>query len=151
GAHNVVNNDLALARYNANGTLDTTFGTRGKVITDLGGNGDSATAMTVDGSGRILVAGKTDTTAGPGYAAMVRYNANGTLDTTFGSLGKLVTNIQLFNGSDRVALQSDGKIVLAGTMRDPSLTSYQFVTARFNANGTADSTFGNGGQVVTHV
>ncbi|HEY1376024.1 MAG TPA: hypothetical protein VGF55_04490, partial [Gemmataceae bacterium] len=73
------------------------------------------------------------------------------LDTTFGSGGKLVTNIQLFNGTDRVALQADGKIVLAGSMRDPSHTTYEFVTARYNANGTADTTFGNGGQVVTHV
>src|SRR5262249_30704498 len=73
GAHaTVANYDVGLARYNANGTLDTTFGTKGKVITDLGDNFDWVWAMAVDSSGRILVAG-----ASANNAAVVRYTANG--------------------------------------------------------------------------
>jgi uncharacterized delta-60 repeat protein len=146
---NVINNDFGLARYTASGALDPTFGTKGKVITDLGGNGDWVRGMAVDGSGRILVAGVSDA-SGVNTAVLVRYTANG-LDTTFGNGGKLVTNIQLINGGDGVALQADGKIVLAGNKIDSATHSYEFCVARFNANGTADTTFGTGGQVATHV
>src|SRR5262249_13168002 len=144
----VFNWDFGLARYNVNGTLDTTFGTKGKVITDLGGKEDSVSAMIVDGSGRILVAGSTSA-PGSNVAALVRYNANGSLDATFGSGGKLVTSIPI-NG-DSIALQPDGKIVLAGAMPDPVTGAPEFMTARFNANGTVDNGFGSGGVATTHV
>src|SRR5262249_34324469 len=128
---------------------DTTFGSKGKVVTDLGGSIDWADAMAVDGAGRILVAGYTNAT-GSGYvAALVRYTANGTLDPSFGSGGKLITSIQLANQKDSVALQSDGKIVLAGTTIDPANSAPEFVVARFNTDGTADTGFG-GGVVTTH-
>ncbi len=141
------NDNFGLARYNANGTLDTTFGRKGKVETDLGSSGDWPSSMVVDSAGRIIVAGM-----GPGSdAALVRYTANGALDTTFGSGGKLVNIIRLASGyhASSVALQGDGKIVLAGTTLDPA-TSWEFVLARFNTNGTADTTFGSGGVVITH-
>jgi uncharacterized delta-60 repeat protein len=149
--------ECALARYNADGTLDTTFGTNGKVITSLGGNGGEwATAMAVDSSGRILVAGYTNGNANvPGDAAtLIRYTANGTLDTSFGSGGKLITNIRVLAQADHsvgIALQSDGKIVLASNTLDPATSTWEFMTARFNANGMADSTFGSGGVVATHL
>jgi uncharacterized delta-60 repeat protein len=130
---------LALARYNANGTLDTTFGTNGKVITA----GLVASAMAVDGSGRIVVADS-------GHLA--RYTPNGALDTSFGTGGVIITNISSNIGSVvGVVLQPDGKIVLAGSPRDPATSTYQFMTARFNANGTADPTFGSSGVVTTHL
>jgi uncharacterized delta-60 repeat protein len=143
---NTFNDNFGLARYNANGTLDTSFGSKGKVITDLGGSIDWPDGMLVDGSGRILVVGTTSS-----VAALVRYTANGALDTTFGAGGKLITNFNLYNGSDAVALQGDGKIVLAGTELDLATSNYEFVIARFNADGTADSGFGTGGVVTTHV
>lgn len=139
---------FAVARYNANGTLDTTFGTRGKVTIDLG-NSSSPSAMAVDGSGRIVVVGISG-----GDAALVRYTANGTLDTTFGSGGKLITNIRVFvyaSHSVGIALQPDGRIVLGSTTLDPATSTGEFLTARFNANGSADSTFGSGGVVTTHL
>jgi uncharacterized delta-60 repeat protein len=138
--------DFGLARYNANGTLDTTFGSKGKVMTDLGGSINWPTAMAVDGSGRILVAGYTNAS---GYvAALVRYTPNGALDTTFGNGGKLITTIVLGNQlRSQVALQGDGKIVLAGTMINPATSTPEFLLARFNTNGTTDTGFGTGGVV----
>jgi uncharacterized delta-60 repeat protein len=149
---NKFGDDFGLTRYNANGTLDTTFGSKGKVETDLGGGIDWADSMVVDSAGRILVAGYTNATGTSYVAALVRYTANGALDTTFGSGGKLVTTIGLANQHrlDSVALQGDGKIVVAGTTIDPATSTPEFVVARFNTNGTADTTFGSGGSVVTH-
>jgi uncharacterized delta-60 repeat protein len=134
----------ALARYNADGTLDTTFGNNGEVTTDLGSS-SWVDAMAVDGSGRIVVAG----TTGGGAAELVRYAPNGALDASFGSGGKLVTSIYFAPGtmSDRLALQPDGKILLAGTKNSPDVP--QFMVLRFNDNGTADSSFGSGGMATT--
>src|SRR6185437_3907654 len=87
-------------------------------------------------------------------ATVLRYTANGTLDTSFGSGGKLITNIQVQPNADHsvgIAPQPDGKIVLGSTTLDPATRTGEFVTARFNANGTADSTFGSGGKVTTHL
>jgi uncharacterized delta-60 repeat protein len=136
--------EFALARYNADGTLDTTFGTKGKVITELaGGKSGGVGAMAVDGSGRIVVAGEADGVT----PTLVRYTPNGALDTSFGTGGMLLTNISAINSPVKVVLQPDGKIVLACS---PTNTP-EFITARFNANGTADTTFGTGGVVATHV
>jgi len=145
--------EFAVARYNANGSLDTTFGSKGKVATDLGGVVAFAESIAVDSAGRIVVAGYTNapsnTTSGSTHAAIVRYTANGALDTSFGSGGKLVTTFEAHDV--RMALQADGRIVIAGTETGPATGSTQFVTARFNTDGTLDTTFGTGGVVTTHV
>jgi uncharacterized delta-60 repeat protein len=149
--------EVALARYNANGTLDTTFGTNGKVITSLGGSATEwVTAMAVDSSGRILVAGYTNgnPNVSGDAATVLRYTANGALDTSFGSGGKLITNVRILVHADHsvgIALQPDGKIVLASQTLDSAASAWEFITARFNTNGTTDSTFGSGGVVTTHV
>jgi uncharacterized delta-60 repeat protein len=145
--HGNGNNEFALARYTATGVLDTTFGSKGTVVTALAGTTSAgAIAMAVDSSGRILVAGWANASH---VAALVRYTANGALDTSFGSAGQLVTSIGT-NGGVSVALQPDGKIVLAGTQLDPANNDWEFLTARFNANGTADATFGSGGVATAH-
>jgi uncharacterized delta-60 repeat protein len=132
--------EAALARYNADGTLDTTFGTNGLVVTQ---SIPRVYAMAVDGSGRIV-------TVGPGGTVM-RFTPNGALDTSFGTGGVLSPNYGI-NGVAGVVLQPDGKIVLAGAANlDPTTGTVQFVTARFNANGTADPMFGSGGVVTTHL
>jgi uncharacterized delta-60 repeat protein len=154
------NDEFAVARYNPNGALDTTFGgkgSKGMVVTDLGGRITSAQSITVDAAGRILVAGFTNapssTTSGPEYAALVRYNPDGTLDTTFGKAGKLVTTIRVENDghSIAVAVQADGKIVLGGDAYDPATNLVKFVVARFTTNGAADTGFGPGGLVTTQI
>ena len=101
----------AVARYNANGTLDTTFANQG-VATTPPGTIYPAQAIAMDGSGRIVLEGYTSAYT----AALVRFTANGALDTTFGSRGEVSTNIRLGVNDPRdnsVAAQADGKVVLA--------------------------------------
>jgi uncharacterized delta-60 repeat protein len=142
--------NFALVRYNANGTLDTTFGTNGKVTTDLGSAGDVAYAMAVQPDGKIILAGRN----GANELALVRYTANGALDPTFGTGGKLVTGISITGGPGgsrnqvSISLEPDGRIVVAGTSI-PSATVWDFLVARFNSNGTPDTSFGGGAGLVT--
>ena len=106
--------DFALARYNVNGSLDTSFGVGGKVLTDFGGLEDVGVSLAVQSDSRIVVAGQSNTGGNYDFA-LARYNASGTLDATFGAGGKVLTD---FGGSydrgDSVAVQGDGKIVVAG-------------------------------------
>src|SRR5205823_1660150 len=76
--------DFALARYNTDGSLDTTFGTNGEVVTDFGTGGDEALAVVIDADGKIVVAGYTFTGDSQYDFALARYNADGSLDTSFG-------------------------------------------------------------------
>jgi uncharacterized delta-60 repeat protein len=143
--------DFVLARYNANGTLDGSFGTAGKVTTDFNGTGAVANALGIQSDGKIVVAGQASNAAGTsGAFALARYNANGTLDMTFDSDGKVTTD---FNGkgvgASALAIQSDGKIVAAGSAYNAAGTSLDFALARYNANGTLDGTFNGTGTVTT--
>src|SRR6266705_3001538 len=147
--------DFAIARYNSNGTLDTTFGVNGKVTTDFPGLAAVASSVLVQPDGKILVAGG----AFPDFTFLgdfevVRYNADGSLDTSFGS-GGIVTTSFPGQGSYAfaLALQSDGKIIAAGTdfvnFSSEDNSNTDFALERYNADGTPDTTFGNGGQVTT--
>jgi len=135
--------DFALARLNSNGSLDTTFGTGGKVVTNLGGN-DEVFGVALQADGKIVAAGMT----GADFV-LARYNTNGTLDGSFGTSGKVVTD---FGGPNEIALgvaiRSDGKIVAVGRTFVSARTA--FALARYNPDGTLDSSFGNGGKVSTN-
>jgi len=141
------NQDFALARYNANGSLDATFGTGGKVMTDFNGDDDAAFALVLQPDGKLVAAGEAKTSRNQDFA-LARYNANGSLDATFGTGGKVTTD---FAGDDDAAhglvLQADGKLVAAGVAR--TSRSGDFALARYNANGSLDATFGTGGKVTT--
>jgi uncharacterized delta-60 repeat protein len=141
--------DFALARYNADGNLDTAFGTGGRVTTDFGGNDDQANAVALQSDGKIVVAGFSNgPTAGPDFA-LARYNADGSLDTTFGSGGRVTTDFS--NDADyasAVTVQADGKIVAAGYSYGGA-TGYDFALARYNADGSLDATFDGDGKVTT--
>lgn len=103
--------DFALARYNPDGSLDGTFGTGGKVTTDFGGSADVARADTIQLNGKILAAGR----SGFDDFALARYDPDGSLDTTFGTGGKVTTDIAgSFEEATAIALQSDGRIVVGG-------------------------------------
>jgi uncharacterized delta-60 repeat protein len=143
--------DVALARYNANGTLDTTFSGDGKVLTDLGG-GDNGSygGLAIQPDGKILLAGYASIGANREFA-VYRYNANGTLDPTFSGDGIAVGN---FGAGKQdytydLALQGDGKIVVAGQTGDDG-NNDDFAIARLNPNGTADTTFSGDGRVITN-
>ncbi|MDI9640123.1 tandem-95 repeat protein [Geitlerinema splendidum] len=100
----------------AAGDLDTTFGIGGKVITDIGTNSsDSGRSVTIDSSGRILVAGNTNA-GGSSNFALTRYDANGSLDPSFGTDGKVITDIGT-NSTDygySMTTDSSGRILVAG-------------------------------------
>jgi uncharacterized delta-60 repeat protein len=144
--------DFALVRYNSNGTLDSTFGTGGKVTTDFNGGLDQATSIGLQTNGKIVLAGFA--TAGDAHTALARYNTNGTLDTSFGDLstGKVVTNINNTRDfANALAIQSDGKIVVGGSTLVPMFGFIMFSMARYTSGGSLDATFGSGGKVTTQV
>jgi len=135
GPSNNVYNDFAVVRYNADGTLDNTFGVGGIVTTDVGGSSDVANAITLQADGKIIVAGYAHNGSTYNNSALVRYNTNGTLDNTFGTNGKSITTIGIWdNGISAIVLQPDGKIVTTG------LTTYggdnEITLARFIGNGS---------------
>jgi uncharacterized delta-60 repeat protein len=145
-------NDFVLARYNSDGSLDRTFGTGGKVKTHFPGvdnTGSSATSVVLQPDGKLVVGGyykQSDRT--PHQFALARYNSNGTLDSAFGQAGKVMTRVGLGDAfSFGIALQSNGRIVLAG-YSDTTL-DHDFSLVGYTANGTLDSTFGNGGFMTT--
>src|SRR5262245_17690173 len=108
-------NDFCVLRFNDDGTLDTTFGTGGRVLTDFGSSTDSANAMVVQSDGKIVVAGQTSRSGTGSELAVARYNADGSLDTSFGAGGKVITDFSVSTDQAKaVTLQADGKVVVAG-------------------------------------
>src|SRR6185295_13416319 len=107
--------DFVLARFNADGTLDTSFGDEGKLATDLAGGfaQERARAVAIQADGKIVVAGEATVPSGDLAVALVRYNPDGTLDTTFGSGGKVFGPAVIGRAFD-VAVLADGRIVVAG-------------------------------------
>src|SRR5438067_5130273 len=146
--------DFAVARYNPYGTLDKTFGVGGKVQTDFPDLAAVASSVVIQPDGKIVVAGG----AFPlftfaGDFKVVRYNSNGSLDTSFGDGGIVTTTFPEGSYAFDVALQADGKIIAAGTVfvdfNPGDSSNTDFALARYNPDGTPDATFGNGGQVST--
>lgn len=141
-------NGFAVVRYNSNGSLDTSFGTRGIVVTRFTPCCDQATAMAIQNDGKIVVAGYADNLSHD--FGVVRYNTDGSRDTDFG-IGGIVTT-KLTSGVDEarsIAIQADGKIVVAGYAQVGSY--FNFATVRYNSNGSLDTTFDGDGSVLTSV
>jgi uncharacterized delta-60 repeat protein len=133
-----VNNDFAVSRYNPDGSLDNTFSADGKNTTDIN-LVDKALAMTVQADGKIIVVGSTDADTN---LVVVRYLANGDLDTSFNGTGLITTTIATSTTTETnatVLVQPDGKIVVAGTTDDT------YLIQRYTAAGALDTSFsGNG-------
>lgn len=112
--------DFAIARYNSDGSLDSTFGVGGKVTTDFGGNDDEVHSVAIQENGKIIAVGSSySESSGNTQFAIVRYNSNGTLDNTFGIGGKVTTDFgNEEDTAECVAIQKDGKIVAAGNKSD---------------------------------
>lgn len=131
--------DIALVRYNPDGTLDTTFGIGGLVTTDFAAGNDRGWGLVLEPDGRLVAAGRT-TAGGTWDFALVRYRPDGTLDPTFGSGGRVITDFA--GGSDEayaLVRQPDGKLVAGGSCK----------LARYNHDGSLDASFGSGGKVTT--
>ena len=140
--------DAALARYQADGSLDDAFGTGGEVLIDLAGGADRLRAVQVQPDGKIVAAGQAEI-GGQEDALLVRLHADGTIDTDFGDDGIVTKD---FNGFDDLfrdmALQSDGKIVVAGRQTESDGTTTRFTVSRFRPDGSPDAAFGTDGVVV---
>jgi uncharacterized delta-60 repeat protein len=140
---------IALARYKPNGTLDARFGNGGTVTTAIGvGHQDYAYAVVVQADGKIVVAGSSSSISQDLFA-LARYNANGTIDTSFGSGGTVTTAVGLGDVAYALAIQPDGKIVVAGSSWNN--TQSRFALARYNSDGTLDTSFGSGGTITTAI
>lgn len=121
---------FALARYNANGSLDTTFGTGGIVTTTTGSSCDHIYALDIQSDGKIVVAGASTDSSHHLQFAVARYTVSGSLDAGFGTGGVTTTTMGLLSYINAVIIQPDGKIVTAGESQDSSLHSY-FALARY--------------------
>jgi uncharacterized delta-60 repeat protein len=154
------NSAIALARYNLNGSLDTSFGNGGTVTTAFKKSAATARAVAIQADGKILAAGGVDVLVkSPNHFALAfalaRYTTSGSLDSSFGSGGIVVTTpftgtggTASYDTPDALALQSDGKIVLAGTTNGASGDN-DIALVRYNSNGSLDTSFGSLGKVIT--
>jgi uncharacterized delta-60 repeat protein len=146
--------EFALARYDADGSLDESFGSGGLVVTPVGFGG-YAFAAALQADGRIVVVGQVFPRLTPqGYDVdfiAARYMPDGTLDTSFGSGGIVLTDFQLVDIAHAVAVQADQKLVIAGVSLDGSGggTLGDFALVRLNTDGSLDASFGNSGKVLT--
>jgi uncharacterized delta-60 repeat protein len=141
------------------GLLDPLFGGDGKVVTDLGPPGairsveDSANAVVIQADGKIVVAGSlgcrqniVDTECS---IAVARYDTDGTLDPSFSEDGVVLTHFASGAVGWDVALQTDGKIVVAGAAYGELARTWQFAVARYETDGTPDATFSGNGRATT--
>jgi uncharacterized delta-60 repeat protein len=139
--------DFAIIRYLPNGIIDSLFGQNGVVRTDFENHSmDAAKAIALHSDGRFIVAGYSDNFNGEDdNFALIRYWPDGSIDTSFGIDGKTTTDFNSeFDLPNAIALQRDGKIVVAGYAYEPA----QFAIARYHPDGVLDHTFGDEGKVM---
>jgi uncharacterized delta-60 repeat protein len=130
----------------SDGSLDLTFGQNGKVITTLGWI-DVALSVAVQTDGKIIVAGLTQDDMGEMDFAILRYQENGMLDSSFGINGVVITDFGGQDWANSVKLQNDGKILVAGSTYQNYNTD--FAICRYHTNGILDYSFGVNGKVTT--
>ena len=142
---------FALSRYRPDGSLDTTFGSGGRVFTTIAGGDAYANDVAIQPNGRIVVVGMID--SGSRYSsAVVRYNANGSLDTSFSGDGTLVYNYDATSNdyATSVVLQPDGKVLVSSysIVLIGNTPVYSFFIARLGSSGALDTTFNNTGKTL---
>jgi uncharacterized delta-60 repeat protein len=145
GAAGGVGGRVAVLRYDADGSLDSTFSGDGKLLTNFTSGRDYATSVELQGDGKIVVAGIADFTRPAARFALARYELDGSLDSTFSGDGKVMTNLtSRFDGAFGLAVQpSDEKIVAVGW------ADHMMGLVRYETDGTVDPTFA-GGVVLTN-
>lgn len=145
--------NMSLVRYNSDGSLDTTFGSGGKVTTQVGTKNDVIEGIAVQSDGKIVAVGHTDTVVNKKTGqtahkiAVVRYTATGALDATFGSSGVKFIDLGGNDDAGGIAIQSDGKIVIGGYSNSLLTSSGVAAVLRLNPSGSLDGTFGTSGVV----
>jgi uncharacterized delta-60 repeat protein len=147
-----INLDFAIVRYNTNGSPDSEFGTNGKVLTPVGTSLDEIRSIALQADGKIIAAGNARVGSQSDFA-VVRYNPNGTLDTTFDGDGKAITPITT-NSTDlasSVLVQANGRIIIVGSSTTGTGTSFNsdIAIVRYTSTGTLDAGFGGDGIIIT--
>jgi len=143
--------NIALARYNNDGSLDNTFGIGGKVETIISnGVSDNFRKLKILEDGKILLLGYTNLNGPVNQSGltMIRYLSNGNLDSSFGSNG---IYSYLGYGCADLAIQIDGKIVVGSSFVDNGGSNINFLTFRFNDDGSLDTSFNSNGMLVTNI
>ena len=142
--------DYAVARFNADGTRDPAFNNGNALRVDFAGSSDRATRVLLQPDGKIVLAGyatmAVTTTSSDMDFALVRLQADGSLDTSFGTGGKATANFAELDYAYAAALQSDGRVVIGGRISDNLSDEADVGVARFNADGTLDDSFGVAGK-----
>jgi uncharacterized delta-60 repeat protein len=142
--------NFALARFNSDGTLDTTFGSSGEKTTDFGGT-DSPADLAPTSSGSLTAVGSSAPSSGGSMLALAGFTSAGATDTTFGSGGTVTTILVGTNDQATVlAGQSDGKLVAAGTSSVPGSAAAAVGLERYNTNGQPDTSFGSSGTSIVN-
>jgi uncharacterized delta-60 repeat protein len=139
-----------ITRFTSNGTVDASFGSGGSVSVDaVAGGQDYAYAMAVQADGKILLTGQAFNTISSSTVfdyATVRYNANGSLDTGFGSGGAVITRVaNSYSEARAIVVHDDGKIVVAGHCYDFSPSAHRFCLVGYHPDGSLDTTFNSTG------
>ncbi|MBI5540537.1 MAG: hypothetical protein HY951_10800 [Bacteroidia bacterium] len=146
---NGVNEDFAVCRFNLDGSIDTSFGNKGKIITPIGGDYDIANSVKIQSTGKIIVAGYIGNEVKEDFT-LVRYNNDGILDSSFGKNGISVTSIgKYLDVILGIQILTDDKIIAAGKTFDGK--KYSFAMAKFLKNGHVDTQFGDSGIVVSDI
>lgn len=151
--HNGSDSDIILIRYNNDGSLDTSFNGTGIVTKDIEGNNDVAYSVVVQPDGKILLAG----VGGSNDFALLRYNGDGSLDTTFNGTGIVTTSVTASNSvAYSIVIQpgdeSDFKILVGGSGRNPQKrNAFDFALVRYNSDGSLDTSFDSDGIVTTTI
>jgi uncharacterized delta-60 repeat protein len=141
-SNNGVNDDFAVARYHLDGSLDTTFNGTGKVTTSLTAGTDTGYGVALQTNGKIVMVGRSNTN----NFGVVRYNTDGSLDTNFNTTGIVSTPFTGTSPANAVSIQADSKIVAVGFA---SPGPFVFAIARYNTDGSLDTTFNGTGKITT--
>jgi len=147
---------VAVMRFHSNGSADAGFGNQGVVSFTKGGSYNDGSGMALQSDGKILIAGSANAGSGSDFGVL-RLNTNGTLDTSFGDGGLVLSSGGIFDIGRAVAVQADGKVVMAGfSTNDAYAAGHAMVLQRLQANGALDpalggkSTLGNVPTAVEH-
>ncbi|MBX7154762.1 MAG: T9SS type A sorting domain-containing protein [Candidatus Kapaibacterium sp.] len=146
GGGKAANGNITLLRFNNNGSIDNSFGNNGKVVTEVANTElDIAYSMVLQSDNKIVVVGTTDVGGTNSNIILLRYNANGSPDNTFGTNGMVITDVDTEDAGTSVVVQPDGKIIAVGA------SNGNIVVLRFNNNGSLDKSFNNNGKVITTI
>jgi uncharacterized delta-60 repeat protein len=142
---------LLVARLNGDGSFDPSFGSGGTVLTQLGGGGSPfsrVSALALQPDGKVLAAGTATEGAGKSALLVARLNGDGSVDSSFGSGGTVLTQwgagASPYTNGDAIALQPNGKVLLGGNSSDGSGNG-MFLVTRLNSGGVRDASFGSEG------